>query len=45
MPKGLGMAVGMTVAVLIACAAYDAWRNRRRYAAREQRRKAKGGLD
>lgn len=44
MPKGFGIAAGMVVAVLIACAAYDAWRNRRRYAAREQQRKKKGGL-
>jgi len=45
MPSGFGIAAGMVAAVLIACAAYDAWKNRKRYAARERKRTAEGGLD
>jgi len=35
----------MAGAVVALMAAYDTWRNRERYEARERRRKAKGGLD
>ena len=35
----------MALAVLISCALYDTWRNRKRYAARKLKRKAKGGLN
>jgi hypothetical protein len=44
MPNGMGPAAGLALAVVVACAAYDAWKNRRKYAAREQQRKKKGGL-
>ena len=36
---------GILAAVVVAaCAGYDAWRNRRKYAARERKRAAEGGL-
>lgn len=41
----IGIAAAMAAGVIAAMAAWDGWRNRRKYAARERRRKAQGGLD
>lgn len=43
--NALGSAAGLALAVAIACAAYDACKNRKKYGVRERRRKNKGGLD
>lgn len=41
----IALAFSMAALVFIATAAYDAWSNRKKYAARERRRTAKGGLE
>lgn len=40
----LGIAAGLAILVLVACATYDTWCNRKKYAAKERERKAQGGL-
>ena len=41
----IAIAFSLAGLVVAAMGIYDTWRNRKRYAAREQRRKAKGGLE
>jgi len=41
----IAAAAMMAGAVVALMAAYDTWRNRKRYAARERKRTAEGGLD
>ena len=41
----VALAAALAALVVAAIAAYDSWSNRKKYAARERRRTAKGGLE